>query len=96
MTHHLHQTGRHGGSHTLEDCALRWVLTRGDAAITCEIDANPDASFDVRIAASSRRGFVEHFDTATAALERHAEVANQLLEEGWVVSEHSPRPSRLM
>ena len=66
-------------------CMLRWVLANGSAAIACEIDANPDRSFDLRVVPFSApgSGFVEHFQTATSALERHADIARNLRDAGW-------------
>jgi hypothetical protein len=66
-------------------CVLRWVLASGSAAIACEIDANADRSFDLRIVPFSApgSGFVEHFQTATAVLERHAHIARNLRDAGW-------------
>ena len=66
-------------------CMLRWVLANGSAAIACEIDANPDRSFDLRVVPFSAPGsaFVEHFQTATSAMARHADIARQLRAAGW-------------
>lgn len=67
---------------------LSWVLRRGAASVTCAVDINRDRSFDVRIIPSARpaQATVEHYLSAVAALERHAEVTRGLREEGWRVA----------
>ena len=66
-------------------CMLRWVLANGPAAIACEIDAMTDHAFALRIMplSSSEDGFTELFCTATSAMERHADITEQLRDAGW-------------
>jgi len=64
---------------------LRWVLANGLAAIACEIDAMTDHAFALRVMpiSSPEEGFVELFCTATSAMERHADITEQLRDAGW-------------
>ena len=64
---------------------LRWVLANGPAAIACEVDAMTDHAFALRVTslAAPEQGFVELFTTATSALERHADITEQLRDAGW-------------
>jgi hypothetical protein len=64
---------------------LRWVLANGRAAIACEVDAMADHAFALRVMplAAPEDGFVELFRTATSALERHADITEQLRDSGW-------------
>jgi hypothetical protein len=66
-------------------CMLRRVLANGLAAIACEVDAVTDHAFALRITplAAPDDGFVEFFSTATSALERHADITEQLRDAGW-------------
>jgi hypothetical protein len=70
---------------------LRWTLRSGSAAIACEIDANPDGSFDLRVVPSlaPSSGFVERFSKVTFAMERHAEMASLLRDAGWVTTDRA-------
>lgn len=73
---------------------LSWVLQKDAHALTCELTARADRSYDVivvphwDIAASA----VEHFAALPEALLRHAEIARQLRESGWVVTSHLQAP----
>jgi hypothetical protein len=66
-------------------CMLRWVLANGPAAVACEVDALTDHAFALRVIpfAAPEDGFVELFCTATSALERHADITEQLRDAGW-------------
>jgi len=76
-------------------CVVSWLLERGPAALACEVDMNADASFDVRILPATPfiAPIVEHFDTAVPAMERHAEIAGLLRDEGWYVTGRARYPS---
>lgn len=65
---------------------LKWVFRRDDQAITCEIAANRRHSFEVSFVPHWDRSasVIERFDAAHDAFLRHAEVARQLRETGWV------------
>jgi hypothetical protein len=87
MRHHTTVTA---SRHTLTAIPLvRWIFERNGNAITCEIDMNDEHTCEVAViphwdAASS---VVEHFDGPMGAMERHAELAVALLEEGWTVTD---------
>ena len=64
---------------------LRWVLANGPAAIACEVDVMTDHAFTLKVMplSSPEDAFVEFFSSATSALERHAEITEQLRDAGW-------------
>ena len=64
---------------------LRWIFTRNDAALTCELDANAAGGYDVCVVPhwDVSSAAIERFDAAAAALQRHAELARYLLDTGW-------------
>jgi hypothetical protein len=70
-----------------------WMFQRRDDAVTCEVDFDPRRSrYDLYVTAprgSSDDPFVERFDRASAALQRHAEIASMLRQAGWTVSGYS-------
>jgi hypothetical protein len=65
---------------------LRWVFHREGHALTCAVEATPDQSFELCVLPhwNLSMGTVEEFMTAASALHRHAEVATQLRNSGWV------------
>lgn len=67
-------------------CALRWLLTRGNEQITCDISVTPDNAFEVGVLVhrDPSRSIVTRFDRLVTALERHADVVHRLGEAGWV------------
>ena len=73
---------------------LRWILSNGSARISCEIDQNPDRTFDLRVSVpwGKRQRIVNRFTDVVHAMERHAEVAGRLRESGWRVIERTSRP----
>jgi hypothetical protein len=76
-------------------CMLRWVLANGPAAIACEVDAMTDHAFALRVMplSSPEEGFVELFCTATSAMERHADITEQLRDAGWHTDHLTARAS---
>ena len=76
-------------------CMLRWVLANGPAAIACEVAALADHAFALRVMplSSPGEGFVELFCTATSALERHADITEQLRDAGWHTDHLTARAS---
>ena len=76
-------------------CMLRWVLANGPAAIACEVDAMTDHAFALKVMplAAPEVGFVELFCTATSALERHADITEQLRDAGWHTDHLTALPS---
>jgi hypothetical protein len=68
-------------------CILRWVFHHGSDALTCAIESTGEhASYDVCILPHWNLSVatVEHFDAATSALQRHADIASRLRQAGWV------------
>jgi len=68
---------------------VRWIFERNGNAITCEIDMNEKHTCDVAVIPhwDAAASVVEHFDGPMGAMERHAELAVALLEEGWTVTD---------
>ena len=66
---------------------LHWVLQRDTNAITCQLDARGNRSYEVCVLPhwDPSSAVIERFDAATPALLRHAEVARRLRENGWMV-----------
>ena len=65
------------------------AVTRGDVidAITCQLDALGNRSWDVCVVPHSdgSSSMVQHFDAPGGALLRHAQIARQLRDSGWVL-----------
>jgi hypothetical protein len=72
---------------------LRWILGHGVARISCEINQNPDKTFNLRVVPSwsERPRIVGRFAGVVAAMERHAEIAGTLRDSGWQVIERTSR-----
>ena len=69
---------------------LRWIFERRGNAITCEVDMNATHSCDVSVIPhwNATSAVVEHFNGPVQAMERHAELAQELRDAGWVVTRH--------
>jgi hypothetical protein len=69
---------------------LLWVLQRGANAITCELDARDDRSYEVCVVPhwDPTAAVIERFATPEPALLRHADIAKRLRENGWIVIDH--------
>jgi hypothetical protein len=68
---------------------VRWIFERNGNAITCEIDMNQGQTCDVALIPhwDAAASVIERFDGPMRAIERHAELAVALLEEGWTVTD---------
>lgn len=77
-------------STTHPSCVVRWVLTRGAARLTCEVDM-ADGRFELSVTPSvpGTRPILERFSGPCAAMERHAEIASHLRDDGWRVAARS-------
>jgi hypothetical protein len=64
---------------------VRWTFERHRAAITCQVDARGRSAFDVAVVphADVSNSFVETVKSPARALQLHAEIAKQLVENGW-------------
>ena len=69
---------------------VRWIFERRGNAITCEVDMRETHACDVSVIPhwNAASAFVEHFDGPVHAMERHAELAQELRNAGWVVTRH--------
>lgn len=70
-------------------CLLRWVLQRGGEFLTCQIDAHVRRSaYDVCIVPHRdlNAASIEVVTTPGRALQRHAEVAMRLRNDGWRIT----------
>lgn len=67
---------------------LQWVFQRKGQAITCELGASGTGTYEVSVVPHSdvSAGVIETFAAAQRAFYRHAELAQQLRESGWVRS----------
>ena len=61
---------------------LLWVLQCGANAITCEVDARDDQSYEVCVVPhwDPSATVIERFQTPMLAVERHADIARRLRE----------------
>ena len=69
---------------------LLWVLQSGANAITCELDARDDQSYEVCVVPhwDPSATVIERFQTPMLAVERHADIARRLRDNGWIVIDH--------
>jgi hypothetical protein len=75
---------------------LRWIFLKDAKALTCEIRMNGRASHDVCVLPhwNIADTTVERYGRAAEALRRHAEIASQLRDAGWMLvrPQSSDRP----
>ena len=71
---------------------IRWVFYRDGHALTCEVDARGERSFEVSMVPhwNGSAATVERFAGVVAAMERHASIARALRGQGWRVVDHAP------
>jgi hypothetical protein len=88
MTHTIHATTDASLQQPIP--MLRWVFQRQASAITCEVDCTANHQYEVCVVPhwDVSRSAIERFDSAPHALQRHAELAMSLREEGWIVVDH--------
>ena len=69
-------------------CLVRWIFRRGGVALTCRVDARATSSYDVSVVPhwNVSAAAVERLETPGRALQRHAEIAKQLREGGWLLA----------
>jgi hypothetical protein len=70
-------------------CVMRWILRRGNDFVTCQIDALLNSrAYEVSVVPhwNVRAMATESVASPRLALQRHAEIAKQLREAGWVVA----------
>ena len=68
---------------------LRWVLTRGDYAVTCQINpTNGRRGYEVCVVPhwNVSETSIEVVTTPAQALQRHAEIAMRMRDAGWSVT----------
>jgi hypothetical protein len=68
---------------------LIWVRQRDAFAITCQLDARDDESYELCVVPhwDPSATVIEHFEAPMLAVRRHADVAKRLRENGWIVIE---------
>jgi len=66
---------------------LHWILQNETNAITCQLDARGDRSYEVCVVPhwDPSSAVIECFEAPTPAFLRHAEIAKNLREIGWQV-----------
>jgi hypothetical protein len=69
---------------------IRWIFRRNSSALTCAVDLGRDRKYDVCLVPHWDKAstLVEHFDAPGLALLRHAELAQCLRDEGWVLTDY--------
>jgi hypothetical protein len=71
---------------------IRWQFERGERHVTCAVLAAPvTSSYEVATVPlwAIDRAAVETFATPTAALHRHAAIAESLREAGWTLAAYT-------
>jgi len=71
-------------------CLLRWVFYRDGRALTCQVDGS-GSWYDVSVVPhwNLSASAVERLETPATAFRRHAEIAKELRESGWLVALHT-------
>jgi hypothetical protein len=75
---------------------VHWTFQRGDDQVTCGIDQDsyrPSYTLSLVPNASVDAAVVETFESAVAALQRHAGIAAELRELGWTLVAYTGRRS---
>ena len=70
---------------------LRWVLCRGEEAITCQIDrALADGSYAVSVVPHRdlAAAAIETYETSMPAFQRHAAIVSELRQTGWKMASY--------
>jgi hypothetical protein len=69
---------------------VRRIRHHAESAVTCQLDIRGNGSYEVCIVPhwDPSLSVIEHYDSPTPALLRHAEIARSLREDGWMVIDH--------
>jgi hypothetical protein len=69
---------------------LRWVFTRDDEHLTCELTFGKDDSFELTTVPAYPRNTEgrEHFRTLAASFQRQCELEAALIDDGWTLESH--------
>jgi hypothetical protein len=69
---------------------LRWVFTRDDEHLTCELTLAGDESFELttRPAFPAHSDGREHFRNLAASFQRQCELEAALIDDGWTLESH--------
>jgi hypothetical protein len=69
---------------------LNWILQRDTNAITCQLDARGDRSYELCMVPhwDPASAVIERFDAPMPALLRQADITKRLRENGWMVIDH--------
>jgi hypothetical protein len=79
------------GRHQVETaCLVQWIFRRGSENVTCQVDVCRNGSTTYQLAVVPHRDVeaatIETIKSPLIALQRHAEIANRLREDGWSVA----------
>ena len=85
MTPQAHHTDRRQHKPLVE-----WILQREAKSITCQLEARGHHSYELCILPhwDPSAAVIEHFDASLPAMMRHAQLARDLCEAGWMVIDH--------
>lgn len=69
---------------------VEWILQREAKSITCQLEARAHHSYELCILPhwNPSAAVIEHFDASLPAMMRHAQLARDLREAGWIVIDH--------
>jgi len=74
---------------------IRWEFARDHQHLMCAVRATPaESAYELAIVPiwDVNRAAIETFTTATAALRRHAAIAADLREAGWMIASYTTQP----
>jgi hypothetical protein len=71
---------------------LRWVFRKGNQLLTCQLDRDGrHAAYMLSLVPhwDVRQSFIERHQDGVAAFQRHAAIARQLRERGWILDAYT-------
>lgn len=85
MTPHAHHTATRRHQPLVE-----WIFQRESKSIACQLDARGHHSYELCMLPlwNPSAAVIEHFDAPLPAMMRHAQLAGDLREAGWMVVDH--------
>ena len=75
-------------------CVVRWTFLRGNDLLTCQIHRQSSGGFRLSLVPFSPKGMsgIQTFSSIFSALQRHAAIAAELRQAGWMVVAYSETP----